>query len=148
IDKQEKRQRAFNEIREHIAESGFHTYVVTGGGYPHFGYTIGLTESLGAELILPGTYFYQLSDVSEVIKSIIGKSSPPAAWDSVSVNTDSWGTFSFRPVHMSWAAVLMLGAFDYYHGKKIEAYQIVPEESHWTIDIPNLSQPWSQTRAP
>ena len=146
--KREKRQRALNEIREHIAKFGFHTYVVTGGGDPHFGYTIGLTESLGAELILPGRYFYRLDDVSKVIKSIIGKLSPPVPWDSVSVDADPWGTFSFRRVHMSWATALMLGAFDYYQRKSIEAYQIVPDETHWTIDVPDLSQPWSPNQAP
>ena len=148
MDKEEKRQRALNEIREHIAKFGFHTYVVTGGGDPHFGYTVGLTESLGAELILPGTYFYELDDVSKVIKSIIVRLSPPVAWDTTSVEADTWGTFSFRKVHMSWATALMLGAFDYYRGKSIEAYQIVPDEAHWTIDVPDLSQPWSPTQAP
>jgi hypothetical protein len=147
MTKEERRQKALNEIREHIAEYGFHTYVVTGGGKPHFGYTIGLTESLGAELILPGTYFYELDDVSIVIKSIIGKLAPPVPWD-VSVDAPPWGTFSFRPAHMSWATVLMLGAFDYYRGRSIEAFQIVPDEEHWTIDVPDLSQPWSPTAAP
>jgi len=148
MTKEERRQKALNEIREHIAEYGFYTYVVTGGGKPHFGYTIGLTESLGAELILPGTYFYRLDEVSKVIESIIGKLSPPVAWDTVSVDADSWGSFSFRHVHMSWATALMLGAFDYYRGKSIEAYQIVPDEGHWTIDVPDFSQPWSPTSAP
>jgi hypothetical protein len=147
-DKEEKRQNAINEIREHISKFGFHIYVVTGGGDPHFGYTIGLTESLGAELILPGTYFYELDDVSKVIKSVIGKLSRPVAWETVSIDTNPWGTFSFRPVHMSWAKVLMLGAFDYYRGRNIEAYQIIPDERHWTIDVPDLSQPWSPTAAP
>jgi hypothetical protein len=147
MGKEENRQRALNEIREHIARFGFHTYVVTGGGDPHFGYTIGLTESLGAELILPGTYFYELDDVSKVIKSIVGKLSAPVAWNA-SVEADPWGTFSFRQVHMSWATALMLGAFDYYRGKSIEAYQIVPDETHWTVDVPDLSQPWSPTQAP
>jgi hypothetical protein len=148
MTKEEKRQRALNEIREHIAEYGFHTYVVTGGGDPHFGYTIGLTESLGAELILPGTYFYRLREVSIVIKSIIGKLSPPVSWDTVFVDADPWGIFSFRHVHTSWATALMLGAFDYYRGKSIEAYQIVPDEAHWTIDVPDLSQALSETQAP
>ena len=39
------RQKALAEILEHIARFGFHTYVVTGGGDPHFGYTIGLTQT-------------------------------------------------------------------------------------------------------
>ena len=75
---EEKRLKALNDIRENIAKHGFHTYVVTGGGYPHFGYTIGLTESLGAELILAGTYFYRLDDVSKVIKSVKGELLPPS----------------------------------------------------------------------
>jgi uncharacterized protein DUF4262 len=144
----ENRQKALNEIRQHIAEHGFHTYVVTGGGYPHFGYTIGLTESLGAELILAGTYFYRLDDVSKVIKSIAGKLSAPVAWARTSIDVDSWGSFSFRHVHMSWAKALMLGTFDYYAGKKIQACQIVPDASHCTIDVPDLSKPWSPIQTP
>jgi hypothetical protein len=38
--------------------------------------------------------------------------------------------------------------FHYYRGKNVEAYQIVPDESHWTIDVPDLSQPWTQAQAP
>jgi hypothetical protein len=107
-----------------------------------------LSESLGAELILAGTYFYRLDDVSKVIKSIIGELQSPVAWETNEIGAGSWGTFSFRRVHTSWATALMLGAFDYYQGKSIEAYQIVPDEAHWTIDVPNLSQPWSPTQAP
>jgi hypothetical protein len=147
MDKVEKRQRALNEIREHISNFGFHTYVVTGGGDPHFGYTVGLTESLGAELILPGTYFYELDDVSKVINMIIGELVSPVLWDSLFVDAAPWGSFSFRHVHMSWATDLMLGAFDYYRGKSVKAYQIVPDGAHWTIDVPDLSQPWSPNRA-
>jgi len=58
------------------------------------------------------------------------------------------GHFCFRKVNTSWATALMLGAFDYYPGKSIEAYQIVPDEAHRTIDVPNLSQPWSPTHTP
>jgi hypothetical protein len=69
---EEKRLKALDDIRENIAKSGFHTYVVTGGGRPHFGYTIGLTESLGAELILPSTNFYRLREVAPLITDAIG----------------------------------------------------------------------------
>ena len=64
------REAALNEIRQNIAESGFHVYGVTGSGEPHYGYTIGLSESLGAELILAGAYFYELNEVGKVIRSI------------------------------------------------------------------------------
>lgn len=148
MNKEERRLTALNEIRDHIAHHGFHTYVVTGGGYPHFGYTIGLTESLGAELIWAGSYFYRLDDVSKVIQSVKETLLPPVDWNATRTETELWGTFSFRKVNTSWATALMLGAFDFYPGKSIEAYQIVPDEAHWTIDVPNLSQPWSPTHAP
>jgi hypothetical protein len=141
MNKEERRLKALSEIRKQIAQHGFHTYVVTGGGYPHFGYTIGLTESLGAELILAGSYFYRLDDVSKVIQNVRDTLSPPVDWNAARAETESWGTFSVRKVETSWAAALMLGAFDYYPGKSIEAYQIVPDEAHSTIDVPDLSQP-------
>ncbi len=148
MSREDKRQQALNDIREHIAKYGFHIYVVTGGGKLHFGYTIGLTESLGAELILPGTYFYELDEISKVVDSVVGKLSAPVAWNAVSVEADPWGTFDLGQVHESWARTLMLGAFDYYPGKTIKAYQIVPDQSHWTIDVPDLSRPWGQPQAP
>jgi hypothetical protein len=145
---EDKRLKALNEIREHISEHGVHTYIVTGGGYPHFGYTIGLTESHGAELILAGSYYYRLDDVSKVIGNVIPELQSSVAWDTRKIDTHSWGTFSLRKVHTSWAKVLMLGAFDYYQRKNIEAYQIVPDEAHLTIDVPNLAQPWNLAYAP
>lgn len=143
-----KRQAALNEIRQNIAERGYHIYGVTGDGYPHFGYTIGLSESLGAELVMAGAYFFRLNEVSKVIKSIVGELQPPVAWETRKIECGSWGTFSLRKVHMSWAKSLMLGAFDYYQVKTIQAYQIVPDEAHWTIEVPDMTQPWSPVLAP
>jgi hypothetical protein len=143
-----KRQAALNEIRQNIDDYGYHTYVVTGGGDPHYGYTIGLSESLGAELILAGAYFYDLDEVSKVIKSIAAELHPPVSWESRKIDAGSWGSFSLRRVHTSWAKILMLGVCDYYQVNTIVAYQIVPDEVHWTIEVPNLSQPWSSESAP
>jgi hypothetical protein len=148
VNKEESRLKSLDEIREHIAQHGVHIYVVTGGGYPHFGYSIGLTESLGAELILAGTYFYRLDDVSKVIKSVKSQLSPSVVWDTARVHAESFGTFSFRKVEIGGATDLMLGAFDYYRGKNIECYQIVPDEAHWTLDVPDLSRPWNSIHAP
>jgi len=58
------------------------------------------------------------------------------------------GVFSLRKIDMSWAKTLMLGVFDYYNVKTIEAHQILPDEAHWTIEIPDLSRPWSPELAP
>ncbi len=143
-----KRRAALDEIRQNIAKHGCHIYGVTGGGDPHYDYTIGLSESLGAELILPGAYYYELNEVSKIINAIISELEPPVAWETRKLDLGSWGTFSLRKVDMSWAKDLMLGVFDCYQVKTIQAYQIVPDEAHWTIDVPDLSQPWSPELAP
>lgn len=143
-----KRRAALDLIRQNIAHRGFHIYVVTGGGNPHYGYTIGLSETLGAELILAGSYFYRLNEVSMVIESVIGELRSPVIWSEQTVTTELWGSFSFRPVHMSWAAALMLGAFDYYQTEATQAYQIVPDDAHGTIEVPVLSQLWTPESAP
>ena len=43
---------------------------------------------------------------------------------------------------------MMLGAFDYFKTEDLTAYQIFPSHDHWTIDVPDMSQPWSAASAP
>lgn len=143
-----KRDAALHEIRQNIADFGFHTYVVTGSGSPHYGYTIGLRESLGAELVLAGAYFYRLSEVSEVIRSIAENLRAPFDSETLIIRTVAWGTFALHKVDPSWTEKLMMGAADYYQMEKVEAYQIIPDDEHWTIDIPDLREPWSANLAP
>jgi hypothetical protein len=143
-----ERKAALDRIRQNIAQRGFHTYVITGGGDPHYAYTIGLIQSLGAELVLAGAYFYLLDDVAKIIEGIAAELKPPVAWETQKIDLGSWGVFSLRRVHMSWATMLMLGALDFYQVKEVQAFQIVPDEAHWTLDIPDLSKPWSPTAAP
>ena len=143
-----KREAALSEIRQHIADFGFHIYVVKGSGTPHYGYTIGLSESLGAELILAGAYFYRLDEVSSVVRSVVEELRSPAAWEAQVIRKSPCGNFSLRNVDIAWAKDLMLGVFDYYQVNTIKALQIVPDESHWTVDIPDLSRPWSPDAAP
>ena len=142
-----RREAALTEIRKNIAELGFHTYFVTGAGIPHYGYTIGLSESLKAELILAGAYVFESADISKIIMTIAARIQPSVAWQQ-KIEVRPWGTFSLRKVDISWAKGLMLGVFDYYQVNAIEAYQIVPDETHWTTEVPDLSQPWSSELAP
>jgi hypothetical protein len=37
---------------------------------------------------------------------------------------------------------------DFYQTNALAAVQIVPDEDHWTIDIPDLSKPWSLASEP
>lgn len=142
-----KRKAALDRIKQNIARHGFHTYVVTGGGAPHYGYTIGLTESLGAELVLAGSYFYRLDDVPKIIAGVVKELKPPVAWEAQKIDLGSWGAFSFGKVHTSWTTTLMLGALDFYQVKEVQAFQIVPDKAHWTLDVPDLSRPWTPTDA-
>jgi hypothetical protein len=43
---------------------------------------------------------------------------------------------------------LIAGALGFYKVRDIPAFQIVPDPAHWTIDVPDLSKPWSAKAAP
>jgi hypothetical protein len=137
---------ALDRIRQNIAQHGFHTYIVTGGGDPHYAYTIGLSHSLGGEIILAGAYYYSLDELPKIIEKLVSEFKP-ADWES-KVDLGPWGTFSFREAHMSWTKTLMLGALDFFQVKEIKAFQIVPDDAHVTVEVPNLSEPWSPSTSP
>ncbi|HTC95902.1 MAG TPA: DUF4262 domain-containing protein [Terriglobales bacterium] len=141
----EKKQ-ALDRIRENIARSGQHVYVVSGGNTPRFAYTIGVSESIGVELILAGAIFYMKDEVVKIINDIAAQLK--AQRDREVFEVAGLGSFTLRKVHSSWATEFMLGAFDYYQKRDIPALQIVPDKAHWTIDVPDLSAPWSTTKEP
>lgn len=149
------RARALELIKRNIEKSGFHIYLIAGGSpKPRFAYTIGLRESLGAELVLAGALYYGKKDeVFEILHSlrkqlatgVKGKLGP--TWLST-FSVPRLGSFTLRKADSSWASKLLLGAVDYYGTKDIDAYQIVPEEKHQTIDIPNMAKAWNPTEEP
>ena len=58
------------------------------------------------------------------------------------------GSFTLREAHPTWSNALMLGALDYYRVKEISAFQVVPDKGHLTIDVPDMTAAWDQTKAP
>src|SRR5215469_10327770 len=92
-----QRKRALEDIRENIARSGFHVYLVMSDVNPRFAYTIGLSESVGAELILAGAIFYMKDDVLQVIKAIAPQLKADHARRAFEV--DGQGSFSLRHAH-------------------------------------------------
>jgi len=141
-----QRKRALEDIRENIARYGHHVYMVIDDVTPRFAYTIGLSESVGAELILAGAVFYMKDDVLQIIKAIA--SELKAAPERRTFEVAGQGSFSLRQAHGTWAAEFILGAFDYYKKRDIQALQIVPDEVHWTLDVPDMTAPWSATEEP
>ncbi len=145
ITKAQKKQ-ALDDIRENIARSGHHIYLVSGGQTPRFAYTIGVSESIGVELILAGAILYMMDEVETIINDIAGqlKAHPDRrVWEVTGL-----GSFTLRKVDSSWATEFMLGAFDYYQKRDIPALQIVPDKAHWTIDVPDMRAPWNATTEP
>jgi hypothetical protein len=142
------REHALEVIRHNIETSGFHIYVVGAGIVtPRFAYTIGLRESLGAELVLAGALYYETTDdVLEILHAVrkqLAKATHSklgSRWHA-EVTVRGKGTFTLRKAAPPWSK-LLLGALDYYQLDDIDAYQIVPDSKHRTIDVPDMTRPW------
>lgn len=147
MSEEAKRKQSLERIRENVVRSGHHIYVISGEGQtPRFAYTIGVSESVGAELILAGAVFYMQDDLVRIINDVVAQMK--AQRDQEVFQVTGQGSFTLRRVDASWATETLLGAFDYYQKRDIAALQIVPDCAHWTIDVPDMSVPWSSTTEP
>src|SRR5713226_613975 len=108
----ERRQAPLDQIREHIARRGHHVYVILGGATPRYAYTIGISESIGAELILAGDSFYSSDEVVTIINDIAAGLKSDR--EALKFNVAGQGSFTLRKAHASWATRFMRGALDYY----------------------------------
>jgi hypothetical protein len=107
-----------------------------------------MSPTHGFELVLAGAAFFETNDAARVINEIAAlmPKLSPTSYSSIAI--DSLGAFSLRETHSSWSTALMLGALDYYGLKDIQALQIVPDQAHWTIDIPGMEKQWSAAAEP
>ena len=140
------KKRAFEQIRENISRTGHHIYVVSGAPTPRFAYSIGLSEAIGVELVFGGAVLYFSEEVTKIVNDLAARLK--AERDRRRFEIVGYGSFTLRKVHSTWAKELMLGAFDYYKKRDIPALQIVPDKSHWTIDVPDMSVLWSAATEP
>jgi len=143
-----KRTAALDLIRQNIVGHGHHVYLVSGGQDPRFAYTIGLRESLGYELILAGSVYYMAEDVMKIVNDIAANLKRQGLLKRRDFQVEGCGSFSLSEAHGSWTTPLMLGTLDYYQIGEVAAYQIVPDSAHWTIDVPDMIEPWSAKTAP
>lgn len=134
------REQVLGQIKRNIQQHGFHIYSIFQDSYPRFGYTIGLTTSLGAELVMPGAAWFTAREVGVII-TVIRKRLAADRRFGVPLAMEGMGSFTLRKAHRSWTRKLLLGALDYYACRDVPAYQIVPDQDHWTIDVPDLSAP-------
>jgi hypothetical protein len=139
---------ALEKIRQNIFTYGHHVYLVGGGPDPRFVYTIGLSEAVGFELIFAGGTFYHAKEAFEIIERLASILKDTSNGSQTEHALGDMGTFSLREAHPSWSSKLIWGAMDYYKLPSVPALQIVPDAEHFTIDVPNLSQAWSETAEP
>jgi hypothetical protein len=145
--KAEQRAQALERIRANIERHGSHVYRIAAETSPGFSYTIGLRESVGAELVFAGGRFFYADDVKRIIDEVTREVTERKSFDLI-MPIDSLGMFRLRKVCAPWSRSLLLGARDYYDVDAVDAYQIVPDKEHWTIDIPDLGKPWTAESEP
>ena len=141
----EKRKEALDTIRKNIRQAGHHIYVVSPDVTPRFAYTIGVSESIGFELVLAGAIYYMKDEVIRVVNDVARQAKTKV--DTRTFEVSAEGSFALKAVHSSWIAKLLLGATDYYQ-KDVNAFQIVPDEDHWTIDVPDMTKQLDSSTEP
>jgi len=133
-----------SQIRANIARSGVHFTHVQADVCPQFGYSLGLHQAGCPECIIAGAIFYDL----EARERIVDAAAKAIIRGDLAFDVTGDGRFFLRPVDTSWIDLLMLGAKDIYGGEAVAALQIVPGDEGWTIDIPDMSRPWSPNAEP
>ncbi|HVF03225.1 MAG TPA: DUF4262 domain-containing protein [Frankiaceae bacterium] len=139
------RRAALARIRSSIESSGHYAYLVAGGPNPPFLYTIGLTETYGAEILIAGGGELAASDANPMIAGVVAElaRAPRERWPELEIRAvDKWGVATLSPVDATWSRLLLLGAYDYYDAAHIEAWQVVPDPEHRTLDVPRMDRPW------
>ncbi|MEZ5473031.1 MAG: DUF4262 domain-containing protein [Marinicella sp.] len=132
-----------NLIKSNIDNFGYHLYLISGSTSPRVLYTIGLKGKLSGEFVFAGGTYYSNDDVVEVVKLIIEKCIEGNHQNNANIYLKGVGNFSLKKVDKSWIDTLMLGATDFHGNNDFDAYQITPEEAFMTIDIPDMSKPFS-----
>lgn len=142
-----RREVALRAIERNIASRGYHLYVVQQSLVPRYAYTIGLTQSNLAELIMAGCIFYNFEEVRSIIQAIVDRFRSGVGIERT-IELGHFGRFSLRKTNPEWTRPLMLGAYDYYGPDALEIVQVVPDESHWTQDTPDLASPGGPGASP
>jgi len=138
---------ALARIERNIREHGCHVYLVGGDLNPRYSYTIGLSTSVGVELVLAGAAFFTAKEVGRII-NFVGRELIAGGRRDASRAVDGLGSFALREIRDSWTSKMLLGALDYYKTSTIPALQVVPDPEHWSLDIPDMTRDWNPATEP
>lgn len=143
----EGRERWLARIHANIEAHGYHVTVVSDDEQvPRYAYTIGLSRTVGFELVLAGAIALLLEDVLRVITS--AHDTVRSDGDAERFSVPELGHFDLGVVDSSWARTLLLGIFDVYAGEQVPVKQIIPTGDLRTIDVPDLAEAWKPGRDP
>jgi hypothetical protein len=131
------------EIEKNIREHGFHITIVANGVEPRYAYTIGINKVLGFELLFAGGVFFMKDEVLEIINKIFNSLKHSSIQGAIEVNP--YGIFRLTKAHSSWCKLMMLGYYDYFKENEVQAFQILPNSDHFTLDIPDMSVEWTDS---
>lgn len=145
---QDYREKILDVIRVNIEKNGRHIYSLMGPESPRYLYTIGLYEKRGFELIFPGMATLPPIHCAQLLNQLGELLEQGEEPKSLSMPYEAGMTFHLSPVHSSWVKKLMAGALHYYGKDDMKAWQVVPDEKHGTIDIPNMTFPYSTQTNP
>lgn len=137
------REQSLKEIKSNIDNNSFHITVVKSSENPRYAYTIGNLENFGFELILAGSENYVYKDVLTIFNKIVPKLNGNPDLGKLSFDVPNLGIFNLVSVDDSWNKKMILGVYDYYNINECKSYQILPEQSNQTKDIPDMSKEWN-----
>ncbi len=132
------RQAFLTRIASGIQSHGYHLTVVDGSPSPRFAYSIGLHQSHGFELVFAGGAAFTTFEVKTLFSEFVTRLRNGEVPDSLQVCIEGMGTFNLGRVDISWSKVMLLGVLDYFELPEVKAYQILPDEDHHTIDVPDM----------
>jgi len=139
----EKRQAILDKIRASIDSHGYHVRIVDSGPSPRFAYTIGLHPKLGFEIVFAEGFFFMTSEMIGVVNAIARRLQAGETFGKSGLSVDGSGSFVLSEADASWTTKMLLGAMDYFNIELLRAFQISPDRGHWTIDVPDMQEPWN-----
>jgi hypothetical protein len=136
------------KIQSNIYTHGYHVTSVAGSILPRFVYTIGCRDLFGADLVFCGGEGYSQNNVTRIISEMVAWLKTGVDWRTVSLQAPGLGSFTLSEVDSSWSKLMTLGIYDVYNTDQAVVLQILPDQQHWTLEIPNTSKQFNAESEP
>ncbi|MFM8174460.1 MAG: DUF4262 domain-containing protein [Pirellulaceae bacterium] len=136
-------QSARSKIQENIQKHRFHLYLIEGPLLPRYAYTVGLSLTTGYELAFAGGSFFRRLDATAIIDRLAKNHLEKATQPPSTQTLEPYGEFYFERIHSSWVNQFLNAIPDYFPEETPPCFQILPDASHSTRDVPQMAAPYS-----